>query len=112
MSSRARTRSAPSSSSPSSATSPPPAPPPPPWPRTTPATTRCTGRSRALLPAGIGDIEAPARDRTGRPLPQAQVVAGAQGAGEQGRQGGGDSDVGERERRGEAALAAQQVQRP
>jgi MFS family permease len=50
--------------------------------------------------------EAPVRDRTVQPLPQAQVMARAQGAGEQGRQGGGDSDVGEGERRGEAALAA------
>src|SRR5580692_3900021 len=47
MSSRARTRSAPSCSSPSFATSPPPAPPPPPWPRTTPATTPSTGPSSA-----------------------------------------------------------------
>ncbi|MGH3286917.1 MAG: MFS transporter, partial [Streptosporangiaceae bacterium] len=51
-------------------------------------------------------------DRSGQALPQAQVMARAQGAGEQGRQGRGDSDVGERERRGEAALAAQQVQGP
>ena len=43
---------------------------------------------------------------------EAEVVAGTQGAGEQGGQGGGDAGVGERERRGETALAAQQVQRP
>ena len=43
---------------------------------------------------------------------EAQVVAGTQGAGEQGGQGGGDAGLGEGERRGETALAAQQVQRP
>ena len=39
-------------------------------------------------------------------------MARAKGPGEQGGQRRGDSGVGERQRRGEAALAAQQVQRP
>ena len=54
-------------------------------------------------------VEAPAQSKQ---LPEAQVVTRAQGAGEQGGQGGGDAGLGERQRRAEIALAAQQVQRP
>jgi p-hydroxybenzoate 3-monooxygenase len=45
-------------------------------------------------------------------LPQAQVMPRPQGPGEQGGHGAGHSGVGQRQRRGETALGAQQVQRP
>src|SRR5579862_7891007 len=86
--------SAPNSSSPSSGTSSHPVRPPPPSPRTTPATTRSAG------------------DAGPRRLAQAQVMPGAQGAGEQRRQGGGDPGLAQRQRRGKAALAAEQAERP
>jgi p-hydroxybenzoate 3-monooxygenase len=45
-------------------------------------------------------------------LSEAQVVPRPQGPGQQGGQGGGHSGAGERQRRGETALGAEQVQRP
>ena len=60
------------------------------------------GRLHCLY-ASAQDAADPARPRR---LAQAQVMPGAQGAGEQRRQGGGYSGLAQRQRRGKSALAA------